>query len=54
MDFDAARVLDEKDMDELALEFLDYIISVASGETKTRNEINEFREIAIFKDGVTL
>ncbi len=53
MDFDAARVLDETDMDTLALEFLDYIIAVASGK-KTRNEINGFREIAIFKDGVTL
>ncbi len=53
-DFDAARVLDEMDMDALALEFLDFIISVASGEQKTRNEINDFREIAIFKDGVTL
>ncbi len=52
-DFNAARVLDETDMDTLALEFLDYIIEVASGK-KTRNEINDFREIAIFKDGVTL
>ncbi len=54
VDFDAARVLDETDMDTLALEFLDYIIAVASGEKQTRNEINGFREIAIFKDGVTL
>ncbi len=52
-DFNAARVLDETDMDTLALEFLDYIIEVASGK-KTRNELNDFREIAIFKDGVTL
>lgn len=53
-DFNAARVLDETDMDTLALEFLDYIIKVASGEIHTKNEINDFREIAIFKDGVTL
>lgn len=53
-DFNAGRVLDETDMDTLAIEFLEYIIKVASGEIKTRNEINDFREIAIFKDGVTL
>jgi altronate hydrolase len=30
-----------------------YIISVASGE-KVNNEKNDFRELAIFKSGVTL
>jgi len=34
-------------------DFFSYIIDVASG-TKTKNEVNDYREIAIFKDGVTL
>ena len=39
--------------DELTDEFLSYIIKVASGQ-ETKNEINNYREISIFKDGVTL
>lgn len=34
--------------------FVEYIIKVASGEVLTCNEKNFYREIAIFKDGVTL
>ena len=30
------------------------IISIANGETRTRNEINGYSEISIFKDGVVL
>ena len=33
--------------------FFDYIIEVASGK-ETKNETNSYREISIFKDGVTL
>ena len=40
-------------MKELTREFIGKILSVASGE-KARNEINDYREIAIFKNGVTL
>lgn len=53
IDFDASPVLDGVSMDELTDKFLDYIIEVASGK-ETCNEINDFREISIFKDGVTL
>ena len=53
IDFDASPVLGEKTMDELTDIFLDYLIEVASGR-ETCNEINDFREISIFKDGVTL
>ena len=49
IDFDAGKMC-EKD---LSKEFFEYILSVASGK-KTKNEINNFREISIFKDGVTL
>jgi len=38
---------------DLTDEFLDYILKVASGE-ETKNEINDYREISIFKDGIVL
>ena len=50
IDFDASGVLEGKDLDE---EFLSYILEVASGK-ETKNEQNGYREISIFKDGVTL
>ncbi len=53
IDFDASPLLSEKTMAELTDDFLDYIIGVASGE-ETKNEINGYKEISIFKDGVTL
>ena len=40
-------------MQELVPEFIDKVLSVASGE-KARNEENDYREISIFKNGVTL
>lgn len=53
IDFDAGRLVGQKTMDELAIEFVDFIVEIVNGK-KTRNEINDFREIAIFKSGVTL
>jgi len=53
IDFDASPVLGEKTMDEVTDEFLDYILEVASGK-ETNNEKYDYREISIFKDGVTL
>ena len=50
IDFDASPTLEGSDLTE---EFLDYIISVASGE-ETKNEKNNYREISIFKDGIVL
>ncbi|HCX31674.1 MAG TPA: hypothetical protein DHU55_18175, partial [Blastocatellia bacterium] len=35
-------------------ELLDFILRVASGEVRAKNELNGFREITIFKTGVTL
>lgn len=52
MDFNAGRLLTE-DKHKVLDDFIDKIIAVASGE-ETRNEENDFREIAIFKNGVTL
>ena len=54
IDFDAGKLISrDMDMEVLLEEFIDYIVRVANGE-KTRNEINEFKELAIFKSGVTL
>lgn len=54
IDFNAGELLEGREMDELAEEFFEYILGIASKKTKTKNESNDYREIAIFKDGVTL
>ncbi|MBQ3427010.1 MAG: altronate dehydratase [Clostridia bacterium] len=50
IDFNAGPIIDGKNLDD---EFFDYVIAVAEGK-KTKNEINGYKEISIFKDGVTL
>jgi altronate hydrolase len=54
IDFDAGRLLDGAAMENLANEFFAQVLEYASGRRRTRAEINGFREIAIFKGGVTL
>ena len=54
IDFDAGTLLEGEDMDSLSQKFFNYIISIAGGEAQTQNEINDYREISIFKDGVIL
>lgn len=53
IDFDAGVLTKGKPMNTLCEELIQYVLNVTSGE-KTLNEINNYREIAIFKDGVTL
>ena len=53
IDFDAGILVNGADREELTSEFYNYIIKVASGSL-TKNEVHDYREIAIFKDGVTL
>lgn len=53
IDFNAGELVDGIDMKSLLDKFTNKIISVANGE-KTCNEENGYREIAIFKNGVTL
>lgn len=53
MDFNAGTLVEDKDMENLLVEFIDFIVKIADGQ-KVRNEINNFREIAILKSGVTL
>ena len=50
IDFDASPTLEGNPLTE---ELFDYVVSVAEGR-ETKNEINDYREISIFKDGVTL
>lgn len=55
IDFDASPVLEPgASMDDVARDLIALVVSIASGEQKARNEINEFREITLWKDGVTL
>ncbi len=54
IDFNAGALVGEKSMDELLSDFIDLICDIASGKKQTKNEINGFREISIFKDGVVL
>ncbi len=53
VDFSAGQLIEGRTMQELVPEFIDKVLSVASGE-KARNEENDYREISIFKNGVTL
>ncbi len=53
IDFDAGQLLERKDMGICADELLDFILAVAGGE-KAKSESLDKRDLAIFKDGVTL
>ena len=53
IDFNAGRLLSE-DGDTVLNDFITLIQRIASGEVKTRNEINGYSEISILKDGVVL
>jgi altronate hydrolase len=54
IDYNAGLIADSgKSLDEMAEGFLKYVIEVANGE-KVNNEKYAYREIAIFKSGVTL
>ena len=53
IDFNAGELMEGVDMLTLRNIFIDKIIATANGE-KVKNEINGYREIAIFKNGVTL
>ena len=53
IDFSAGQLIEGRTMQELVPEFIDKVLAVASGE-KAKNEENDYREISIFKNGVTL
>lgn len=53
IDFNAGQLVEDKSMEKILEEFFNYVIRVANGE-EVNNEKYNFREIAIFKTGVTL
>lgn len=53
IDFDAGKVIESGDIEAVADDLLDLVVATASGQP-ARNEINGEREIAIWKNGVTL
>ena len=54
IDFDAGQLLRlDKTQDECTQEFFDLLLEIASGKA-TKNELNQFKEISIWKGGVTL
>jgi altronate hydrolase len=55
IDFDAGPIAEgSADFETLADSLFSLVLDVASGRVQTRSEINDFREISIWKDGVTL
>lgn len=52
LDFDAGRRLAGSTAEQLAGELLQRVLEVASGQ-KTRNEENGYRDLSIWKDGIT-
>jgi altronate hydrolase len=53
IDFDAGELLQGSAPDHVTGRLLDCVLETASGR-RTRNEANDEREIAVWKDGVTL
>ena len=53
IDFNAGVIVEDEPMEKTLERFIEYIIRVANGEF-THNERKGYREIAIFKTGVTL
>ena len=53
IDFSAGQLIEGRTMPEIVPEFIDKVLAVASGKP-AKNEINDYREISIFKNGVTL
>ena len=53
IDFSAGQLIEGMTMEKVAPDFINKVLAVASGE-KAKNEANGYREIAIFKNGVTL
>ena len=53
IDFDAGVLAEGRPMEEVAARFIGFVLAVASG-APVNNEKNGWREIAIFKSGVTL
>jgi altronate hydrolase len=53
IDFNAGSLVEGASMKELSEDFIRYVITVANGKP-VNNEVKDYRDIAIFKTGVTL
>jgi altronate hydrolase len=53
IDFNAGEIVETRSITDVCEDFIKYVIEVASGK-KVNNEIKGYREISIFKTGVTL
>ncbi|PKN61255.1 MAG: hypothetical protein CVU57_30405 [Deltaproteobacteria bacterium HGW-Deltaproteobacteria-15] len=51
---DAGVLLDGKDIQETAAFLYEKIVQTVNGEYRTRNELNKYFEIGIFKQGITI
>ncbi|MFA6849558.1 MAG: hypothetical protein WCS30_04340 [Selenomonadaceae bacterium] len=54
MDFNAGELVQGRKMEDVADEFFQYILDVASGRIRAKSEAMDKHELAIFKDGVTM
>lgn len=53
IDYNAGQLVEGMSFEEVTEDFFNYIIDVASGK-KTNNELNGYKDISIFRDGVIL
>ena len=53
IDFNAGEILDGKNIDLLCENFYKFVLEIAEGK-KTQGELHNYKEIAIFKTGITL
>jgi altronate hydrolase len=54
IDFNAGVLLEGSDIKETAVSLYDKILQTVNGEYHTRNEVNQYFEIGIFKQGITI
>jgi len=54
IDYNAGELLNGKNIAEIKNDFFRFVMDIASGKIKAKNETNSYREISIFKDGVIL
>lgn len=54
IDFNAGQLLVGRTMEEVSNDFYNYILDLASGRIQSKTEEHGIRDLAIFKDGVTL
>ena len=54
IDYNAGKLVEGAAMEDVAEDFFQYVLDLASGRVQTKNEVYGYKEIAIFKDGVML